>query len=414
MDDFSALTKQDPKIAALIGLEADRQRNKVELIASENYVSAAVRAATGSVLTNKYAEGYPGKRYYGGCEIIDQIEQLAIERAKSLFGAEHANVQPHSGSAPNMAVYFAMLQPGDKVMGLSLTQGGHLTHGNPANFSGKLYQFEHYGVDPETEILDYDQVAKQVQAFQPKMLVAGITAYPRQLDFAKFKEIADSVGALLLVDMAHIAGLVAAGLHPSPVPYADFVTTSTHKTLRGPRGGMILCKEQYAKAINKAIFPGIQGGPLEHVIAGKAVALAEAATPDFKKYAQQILDNAKALSKGLTEQGLRVVSGGTDNHLLLLDLGQAEADLTGKDAEHLLDSINITVNKNTVPRETRSPFITSGLRLGSPAVTTRGLKEADMGQIAAFIAQGLKVTSERQRTELAVQVTDFISPFFLP
>ena len=409
------LKKQDPEIANLIELEAVRQRDKVELIASENYVSAAVREATGSILTNKYAEGYPGKRYYGGCEYVDRIEQLAIDRAKALFNAEHANVQPHSGSQPNMAVYFAMLEPGDKVMGLSLTQGGHLTHGNPANFSGKLYQFSHYGVDQETERLDYDQIAAEVKKVQPKLLVAGITAYPRQLDFAKFREIADSVGALLLVDMAHIAGLVAAGLHPSPVPYADFVTSSTHKTLRGPRGGMILCREQYAKQIDKAVFPGIQGGPLEHVIAGKAVAFAEAATPEFQKYAKQVLHNAQALASGLTDEGLRLVSGGTDNHLMLVDLGQADTDLTGKEAEHLLDEVNITVNKNTVPRETRSPFVTSGLRLGSPAVTTRGLKESDMRQLAKFISTAIKNRAdEKKLRQLASEVKEFISKFPLP
>ncbi len=410
---MSDLSSQDPTIAALIKAEAVRQRDKIELIASENYVSAAVREATGSILTNKYAEGYPGKRYYGGCEIIDQIEQLAIDRAKSLFGAEHANVQPHSGSAPNMAVYMAMLKPGDKVMGLSLTQGGHLTHGNPANFSGQLYHFDHYGVDVESEVLDYDAVADQVKAFKPKLLVAGLTAYPRQLDFAKFRDIADSVGAVLLVDMAHIAGLVAAGLHPSPVPFADFVTSSTHKTLRGPRGGLILCKAEYAKAVDKAIFPGIQGGPLEHVIAGKAVALAEAAQPEFKQYAEKVVANAAALAAALQDEGLRVVSGGTDNHLLLIDLGRDEDSLSGKEAEHILDEVNITVNKNTVPRETRSPFVTSGLRMGSAAVTTRGAEIKDMKTIAQFIGRAFR-GKEADRTRLADEIREFISPFYLP
>lgn len=409
------LRKQDPKVAALVDAEALRQRDKVELIASENYVSVAVREAVGSIFTNKYAEGYPGRRYYGGCEVVDMLEQLAIDRAKGLFGAEHANVQPHSGSSTNMAIYQAMLKPGDVVMGMSLTQGGHLTHGSDANFSGKLYQFAHYGVDVESERIDYDALAEQVKKVKPKMLVAGITAYPRLLDFARFAEIAQSVGAYLLVDMAHIAGLVAAGLHPSPVPFADFVTTSTHKTLRGPRGGLILCRDEYAKAIDKAIFPGTQGGPLEHVIAGKAVAFAEAATEEFQSYQKQVLHNAQALAAGLSAEGLRLVTGGTDNHMLLVDLGQAEADLTGKDAEHLLDEINITVNKNTVPRETRSPFITSGLRMGSPAVTSRGLKENDMAQIAQYIGQALKKDlTEVSKTNLASEVSQFISKFPVP
>ena len=393
------LRKQDPKVAALVEAEAIRQRDKVELIASENYVSAAVREAVGSIFTNKYAEGYPGKRYYGGCEVVDMLEQLAIDRAKALFGAEHANVQPHSGSSTNMGVYQAISEPGDVVMGMSLTQGGHLTHGSEANFSGKLYKFVHYGVDTESERIDYEELAKQVKKVKPKMLVAGITAYPRLLDFEQFAEIAQSVGAYLLVDMAHIAGLVAAGLHPSPVPYADFVTTSTHKTLRGPRGGLILSREKYAKAIDKAIFPGIQGGPLEHVIAGKAVAFAEAATEDFQLYQKQVLHNAQALASGLANEGFRLVSGGTDNHMLLVDLGQDEDSITGKNAEHRLDAINITVNKNTVPRETRSPFITSGLRMGSPAVTSRGLKEDDMTTIAGFIGQALKQSLSEKEPE---------------
>lgn len=406
------LRKQDPKVAALVEAETIRQRDKVELIASENYVSAAVREAVGSIFTNKYAEGYPGKRYYGGCEVVDMLEQLAIDRAKALFGAEHANVQPHSGSSTNMGVYQAMLEPGDTVMGMSLTQGGHLTHGSDANFSGKLYKFSHYGVDPESERIDYEDLAKQVKKVKPKMLVAGITAYPRLLDFEQFAEIAQSVGAYLLVDMAHVAGLVAAGLHPSPVPYADFVTTSTHKTLRGPRGGLILSREKYAKAIDKAIFPGIQGGPLEHVIAGKAVAFAEAATEEFQLYQKQVLHNAQALANGLSNEGFRLVSGGTDNHMLLVDLGQDETSITGKDAENRLDAINITVNKNTVPRETRSPFITSGLRMGSPAVTSRGLKEDDMLAVAGFIGSALKKPlSEKEVSQLANQVTQFIGKF---
>ena len=410
-----SLQKQDPKVAALIEAEAIRQRDKVELIASENYVSAAVREAVGSIFTNKYAEGYPGKRYYGGCEVVDMLEQLAIDRAKALFNAEHANVQPHSGSSTNMAVYQAVLQPGDTVMGMSLTQGGHLTHGSPVNFSGKLYKFIHYGVDTTTERIDYDALAEQVAIVRPKLLVAGITAYPRLLDFERFAEIAASVDAYLLVDMAHIAGLVAAGLHPSPVPYADFVTTSTHKTLRGPRGGLILSREKYAKDIDKAIFPGIQGGPLEHVVAGKAVAFAEAATVEFQTYQKQVLHNAQALATELSKHNVRLVSGGTDNHMILVDLGQDKNSLTGQQAEQLLDAVNITVNKNTVPRETRSPFVTSGLRMGSPAITTRGLKEDDMVQIAQFIFQALNadITEARQK-ELAEQVSQFISKFPVP
>lgn len=406
------LKKQDPQVFELIEQEAARQRDKVELIASENYVSAAIRQATGSILTNKYAEGYPGKRYYGGCEVIDQVEQLAIDRAKQLFGAEHANVQPHSGSAPNMAAYMALLEPGDTVLSMSLTQGGHLTHGAPVSFSGKLYNFVHYGVDPESEIIDYDAVADLAREHKPKLIVAGATAYSRVLDFEAFRRIADEVGALLLVDMAHIAGLVAAGVHPSPVPFADVVTSSTHKTLRGPRGGLILCKAEHAKTIDKAIFPGSQGGPLEHVIAAKAVAFAEAMSDKFKDYGKQILANAAALSKTLQDEGFRIVSGGTDNHLMLLDLGQGENDMTGKEAEHVLDAVNITVNKNTVPRETRSPFITSGIRLGSAAVTTRGLKEDNMQQIGRFIVEALKQKSPSD--DLASRVKEFISPFYLP
>lgn len=411
-DEIQIIRQQDPELANLMDLEAARQRDKVELIASENYVSAAVRQATGSILTNKYAEGYPGKRYYGGCEYVDQIEQIAIDRAKALFGAEHANVQPHSGSAPNMAAYFALLQPGDTVLSMALPQGGHLTHGAAVNFSGNLYHFIHYGVDPKTERLDYTMVAELANKVRPKMIVAGATAYSRTIDFAAFRDIADSVGAYLLVDMAHIAGLVAAGIHPSPVPFADVVTSSTHKTLRGPRGGLILCRQEHAKAIDKAIFPGIQGGPLEHVIAAKAVAFSEASTSEFKQYARQVIANAAVLASGLADHGFRIVSGGTDTHMLLVDLGQHEASLTGKEAERLLDSVNITVNKNTVPRETRSPMVTSGIRLGSAAVTTRELQQSDMVQLAQFIAAALQQKVADQ--ELATTVADFISDFYLP
>jgi glycine hydroxymethyltransferase len=412
---LDALHSQDPAIAELIELEARRQRDKVELIASENYTSAAVRDAVGSILTNKYAEGYPGKRYYGGCEIVDQIEVLAIERAKELFGAEHANVQPHAGSSTNMAAYFALLEPGDTVLALSFSHGGHLTHGNPANFSAKLYNFVHYGVASDTEQIDYDALEQQALALKPKLLVAGATAYPREIDFARFRAIADACGALLLVDMAHIAGLVAAGLHQSPVPYADVVTTSTHKTLRGPRGGLILCRDIYAKAIDKAIIPGTQGGPLLHVIAGKAVAFAEATTPEFQAYQKQVVINAQSLAASLRDGGLRLVSGGTDNHMLLIDFTDTHPDLTGKAAEKLLDSVNITVNKNAVPREARSPFITSGIRLGSPAVTTRGLTEEDMQQLGTFILHALEHReSIVALQELGEDVRTFISDFPLP
>ena len=385
MLDYSRVTAVDPQVAAAIDQELDRQRKHIELIASENFVDEAVMQAAGSVLTNKYAEGYPGKRYYGGCEYVDIVEDLARERAKELFGAEHANVQPHSGSQANSAVYFAMLQPGDTILGMSLDQGGHLTHGSPVNFSGRLYHFVSYGVDKETECIDYDEVRKLAFEHRPKMIVAGYSAYPRVLDFAKFREIADEVGAYLMVDMAHFAGLVAAGIHANPVPYADFVTTTTHKTLRGPRGGMILCKEQYAKAIDKAIFPGNQGGPLMHIIAAKAVCLHLALQPEFKVYAQQIVANAKALAKGLMDRGVKLVSGGTDNHLMLIDLRGRE--MTGKELERLLHAANITTNKNAVPFDPRTPFITSGVRIGTPAVTSRGMKENEMEQIADFIAR---------------------------
>ena len=392
----------DPQVAEAIDLELNRQRTHIELIASENFVSPAVMAAMGTCLTNKYAEGYPGKRYYGGCEYVDIVEELARRRACELFGADHANVQPHSGAQANTAVYFAMLKPGDTVMGMSLSHGGHLTHGSPVNLSGSYFNFVPYGVSPETEVIDYDDVRRLALECRPKLIVAGASAYPRIIDFKTLRSIADEVGALLMVDMAHIAGLVAAGEHPSPVPYADFVTTTTHKTLRGPRGGMILCREEYAKAIDKAIFPGTQGGPLEHVIAAKAVALAEALTDSFKAYQHQIILNAKAMENAFREEGVRMVSGGTDNHLMLLDFTGTE--MTGKMMEALLEDANITVNKNTVPNETRSPFVTSGIRVGTPAATSRGLKEAEMAQVARWIARVLRggedaVPSVRQEVE---------------
>jgi len=385
---MSILETLDPEVAQAIRLETERQEYNLELIASENFVSEAVLEAQGSIMTNKYAEGYPGKRYYGGCSQVDVVENLAIERAKELFGAEHVNVQPHSGSQANMAVYFAALQPGDTILGMNLSHGGHLTHGSPANFSGKLFNVVFYGVSKDTETIDYEEVEKLARTHQPKMIVVGASAYPRIIDFARFRAIADAVGAVIMVDMAHIAGLVAAGLHPSPIPYAEFVTTTTHKTLRGPRGGMILCREHYAKTLNSNIFPGIQGGPLMHVIAAKAVALKEALTPEFKTYQGQIVKNAKALADALTAHGLRLVSGGTDNHMMLVDL--TSTGLTGKAAEESLDKAGITVNKNTIPNETRSPFVTSGIRIGTPAATTHGLKEPEMAQVAGFIADALK------------------------
>ena len=380
---INELAKFDPEILEVLQKEAQRENDKLELIASENFVTPAVLAAQGSVLTNKYAEGYPGRRYYGGCEYVDVAEQLAIDRAKELFGAEHVNVQPHSGAQANTAVYFAVLKPGDTVLGMDLTHGGHLTHGHPINFSGTYFNFVPYGVSRETETIDYNEVEMLALQHKPKLIVAGASAYPRVIDFAALKAIADKAGALLMVDMAHIAGLVAAGLHPSPVPYADFVTTTTHKTLRGPRGGMILCKEQYAKDIDRAVFPGIQGGPLMHVIAAKAVAFKEALDPSFKKYQAAILDNAKALAEGLIEEGWRLVSGGTDHHLMLVDV--KAKGMTGKDAEHILDSVGITVNKNTIPFDTEKPFVTSGIRLGTPALTTRGMGKAEMKKIASII-----------------------------
>jgi len=391
----------DPEIAAAIGEELGRQRNKIELIASENFVSPAVMEAMGSVLTNKYAEGYPGHRYYGGCEYVDKVETLAIERAKKLFGAEHANVQAHSGANANTAVYFAFLQPGDTIMGMNLSQGGHLSHGSPVNISGKYYNVVPYGVTHETERIDYDEFARIAKEAQPKLIVAGASAYPRVIDFERMAEIAHSVGAIFMVDMAHIAGLVAAGLHPSPVPYADIVTTTTHKTLRGPRGGLILCKEKYAKQIDKAIFPGVQGGPLMHVIAAKAVALGEALKPEFKEYAKHIIANCQALAEGLIAEGFRLVSGGTDNHLLLVDVrGQK---MTGKTAEHLLDEVGVTCNKNTIPFDPESPFVTSGIRLGTAAVTTRGFKEADMKEVAAVIGLVLNNPEDAEKQAEAAQ-----------
>ena len=376
-ENLAFIASFDNEVGAAMNEELKRQRRNLELIASENLVSPAVMAAMGSVLTNKYAEGYPGKRYYGGCQCVDVVEEIARQRACKLFGAEHANVQPHSGAQANIAVYFAMLNPGDTIMGMNLSEGGHLTHGSPVNFV-------EYGVASDTEQIDYDRVMEIAMECKPKMIVCGASAYPRIIDFKRFREIADACGAYLMVDMAHIAGLVAAGVHPSPVPYAHFVTTTTHKTLRGPRGGMILCKEEFAKQIDKAIFPGTQGGPLMHIIAAKAVCLGEALKPEFKAYGEQVVKNCQALAQGLLKRGQKLISGGTDNHLLLLDLRGQE--ITGKELEHRLDEVYITVNKNTVPNEPRSPFVTSGVRIGTPAVTTRGLKEADMDQIAEFIS----------------------------
>ena len=382
---METLKNADPEIAPELDNELNRQRNKLELIASENIVSKAVLEAQGSVLTNKYAEGYPGKRYYGGCEFVDNVEQLAIDRAKKLFGAEYVNVQPHSGAQANMAVFFALLTPGDTVMGMNLTDGGHLTHGSPVNMSGKYFKIVPYGVTKETETIDYDALEKSAKECQPKLIVAGASAYSRIIDFKRLAEIAHGVGAYLMVDIAHIAGLVAAGEHPSPVPYADVVTTTTHKTLRGPRGGMIMCKDaEFGKQFNKAVFPGIQGGPLMHVIAAKAVALGEALKPEFKEYAVQVKKNAAALADTLMKDGFRIVSGGTDNHLMLVDL--TSKGITGKIAQNVLDEVNITANRNTIPFEPLSPFVTSGLRLGSPALTTRGFQEDDMREVGNIIA----------------------------
>ncbi len=394
---MSILKNTDPAIYRAINYELERQTNQLELIASENIVSPAVMEAAGSIFTNKYAEGYPEKRYYGGCEYADQVESLAISRARELFGAEYANVQPHSGSQANMAVYFAMLKPGDKIMGMDLAHGGHLTHGAKVSFSGQLYDVVSYGVTRETETIDMAEVARIAHKEKPKMIVAGASAYPRIIDFAEFRKIADEVGALLMVDMAHIAGLVAAGCHPSPVPHAHFVTTTTHKTMRGPRGGLILAKEEYGKKLNSEIFPGIQGGPLVHVIAAKAVSFNEAMTPHFKQYQEQVVKNAVQLAASLSELGFRLVSGGTDNHLLLVDL--SPKNITGKDAEHALEEAGLTVNKNAIPFDTESRFVTGGIRIGTPAVTTRGLKEGEMIQIARWIDQA--ITKKDNREELA-------------
>ncbi|HCL4438179.1 serine hydroxymethyltransferase [Clostridium botulinum] len=390
--DFTNLKNTDPELLDMIKKEEERQEYNIELIASENFTSLSVMEAMGSLLTNKYAEGYPHKRYYGGCEFVDEVEDLARERLKKLFAAEHANVQPHSGSQANMAVYMSVLQTGDTILGMDLSHGGHLTHGSPVNFSGKLYNFISYGVDKETETIDYEQLKKIALENKPKMIVSGASAYPRIIDFQKIREICDEIDAYMMVDMAHIAGLVATGLHPSPVPYADFVTTTTHKTLRGPRGGAILCKEKYAKAVDKAIFPGIQGGPLMHTIAAKAVCFGEALREDYKEYMQQVVKNTKVLGEELKNYGFRLISGGTDNHLLLIDL--TNKNITGKDAEKLLDSVGITVNKNTIPFETLSPFITSGIRIGTPAVTTRGFKEEEMKKIAYFMNYSIEHREE--------------------
>ena len=395
--ELELIEKIDPEVAASMRRELSRQRNKIELIASENFVSPAVMAAAGSHLTNKYAEGYPSKRYYGGCEYVDEIEALAIDRAKALFGAEHANVQPHCGANANHAVFYAVLEPGDTYLGMNLAHGGHLTHGSKVNYSGRFYNVVPYGVSEKSETIDYDEVARLAKEHKPKLILAGASAYPRVIDFKAFREIADSVGAVLMVDMAHIAGLVAAGVHPNPVEYADIVTTTTHKTLRGPRGGMILCKEKYQKAIDKAIFPGTQGGPLEHIIAAKAVALKEAASDEFKAYQKQVAANAKALATALAERGIAMVSGGTDNHLILLKL----SGVTGKELETLLDDCNITVNKNAVPFDPLPPSKTSGIRIGTPAVTTRGMKEPQMRVIADCIADAIEKGESAKQSVLA-------------
>ena len=408
MNFFEELKQYDSEVAAACEKELTRQQHNIELIASENIVSKAVLLAAGGVLTNKYAEGYPGKRYYGGCFCVDIVEEIARERAKKLFGAEHANVQPHSGANANLAVFFALLNPGDTVMGMNLQQGGHLSHGSPVNISGKYFNVVPYGVSDETERIDYDKMREIALECKPKMIVVGASAYSRVIDFARCREIADEVGAYLMVDMAHIAGLIAAGLHPSPVPYADVATTTTHKTLRGPRGGMILCKEEYAKAIDKAVFPGTQGGPLMHIIAAKAVALGEALTPEFKAYQTQIVKNASALANALSREGFELVSGGTDNHLMLLKL--VKDGITGKELEHRLDEVHITANKNTIPNDPQSPFITSGLRIGTPAVTTRGFKEPEMEQIAKWIKETV-VDFEGSKDRISKEVQELCAKF---
>ena len=408
MLDLKLVAAADPEVAAAMELELGRQRDHIELIASENIASPAVIAAMGSVLTNKYAEGYPGKRYYGGCQYVDIVENLARDRACELFGAEHANVQPHSGAQANIAVYFGLLKPGDTILGMNLSHGGHLTHGSPVNLSGKYFNILPYGVSEQDERIDYDEVRRLALEHKPQMLLAGASAYPRTIDFARLGEIAKEAGCLFMVDMAHIAGLVAAGLHPNPVPYADIVTTTTHKTLRGPRGGLILCKKEYAKKIDSAVFPGTQGGPLMHVIAAKAVCLKEAMTDEFKAYQQQIVKNAAAMAEELTAQGLRLVSGGTDNHLMLVDL--SALDVTGKDLEKRLDAAHITVNKNTIPFETKSPFVTSGIRIGTPAATSRGMKEPEMVQIAKWIAK-LAKEGDSAVEEVKLGVLDLCARF---
>ena len=412
-DDIAALRFADPEIAACIDAEAKRQDEGIELIASENFTSTAVRAAQGSVLTNKYAEGYPGKRYYGGCVNVDQVEQIAIDRACKLFGAEAANVQPHAGSQANMAVYFALLNPGDTVLAMSLDHGGHLTHGHPMNFSGKLYNIVPYGVSQETEQIDYDEIEAMAMECKPRMILAGASAYPRTIDFARLRQIADKANAFLFVDMAHIAGLVAAGLHPNPVPYCDVVTTTTHKTLRGPRGGLILCKEKYIKAINSKVFPGLQGGPLEHVIAAKAVCFKEAMSDEFKAYQEQLVKNAKVLADELVKKGFRIVSGGTDNHLMLVDL--RPRNCTGKEVQIACDKAGITLNKNMIPFDPEKPFVTSGVRIGTPAVTTRGMKEAEMVKIADFINRAVEnKDDDAALAAIAKEVAEFTKAFPMP
>lgn len=407
---LSAIAQEDPQIYEAIQKELNRQRAKIELIASENFVSKAVMEAQGSVLTNKYAEGYPGRRYYGGCEYVDIAEDFARDRAKQIFGAEHVNVQPHSGAQANMAVYFTILEHGDTVLGMNLSHGGHLTHGSPVNFSGVQYNFVEYGVDKESHRINYEDVRQKALEHKPKLIVAGASAYPRVIDFEKFREIADEVGAYFMVDMAHIAGLVAAGLHPNPVPYADFVTTTTHKTLRGPRGGMILCKEEFAKAIDKSVFPGLQGGPLMHVIAAKAVAFGEALRDDFKDYAKLIIENANRLAESLKKEGVNLVSDGTDNHLLLLDV--RSLGLTGKDAEKVLDDVGITANKNTIPYDPEGPFVTSGVRIGTAAVTSRGFGMKEMDEIASLIAFVLKNHDDKEKLEEASKKVEAITSRF--
>lgn len=408
MVNFDVIAKNDPEVAELVEKELRRQQHHLELIASENMVSESVMEAVGSHLTNKYAEGYPGKRYYGGCQFVDEVETLAIQRAKELFGAEHANVQPHSGAQANAAVYLAFLKPGDKILGLDLSHGGHLTHGAKVNSSGKLYESHFYGLNPETELIDYDQLREKALEIKPQIIVSGASAYPRIIDFARIREICDEVGAIMFVDMAHIAGLVAAGLHPSPVPYADVVTTTTHKTLRGPRGGLILCKEEHAKKINSAVFPGMQGGPLMHVIAGKAVCLKEALDPSFKEYQTQVVKNAAAMANRFVENGFKIISGGTDNHLMLVDV--TPFGVNGRDVQNLLDEANITLNKNTIPNETLSPALTSGVRIGTPAVTTRGMKEEQCIYIADLITELIKGGEDKVK-EIQAKVIELCDKF---